>query len=658
MNVVRELAVLVCATLLSTSFLAAASAPSEGTSGIFENAISRVAPNTDGTHASLSGNQPNGICYVWEQAEAFSLGVSVSTFGTNTKGIATDAPGAWTYNTLYDQCSADMGSILDIWMPGENAVMIYEVFNDQSTSWRNYTMIFEDQMEGDGSTNFGNYNAQNMLTPINDPYLISYDGMNCVIGIAPQTTGFEVASLFDGYGVWKSTAGPITQANQGTFLGDAVLDAGVWKYTDVSVTMDTWYAVRVKWDGGTYPFYAPRYSYGMSGDLYAFYHPPHGPTVSNLAASPNPHNGNTSSEYVLISASVSDTDFDTLTAEYRIDGGTWMAFPQSGISPLYVAMQYYFPNGFTEGAHTYTVRGFDGYEYGSLVTSSFTITDSTPPVASWILTPPSTSYVSSPLNFMISYEDFTAYNPNVAYSYLEWRVNNGTWNRCAWVNQSFAWGSYTNVLSYMLPGSMFAMGDWVDYRGYVRDTAATPNTRTLAQGSVWFWLPSYVYIPVNAGWNLISLPANLSGSPETVLCDWNGDTLWSVMKWYDPTDHMDPWKSYRIGGTANDLLNIDCTMGLWVYVTEVGYDSTFILDGALPPSTTIQLHAGWNLVGYPSLTNETVGNALWGSGADCVGACNLSAPGLVMEVGPTYVMQPGHGYWVHVAADSVWTVDW
>jgi hypothetical protein len=29
----------------------------------------------------------------------------------------------------------------------------------------------------------------------------------------------------------------------------------------------------------------------------------------------------------------------------------------------------------------------------------------------------------------------------------------------------------------------------------------------------------------------------------------------------------------------------------------------------------------------------------------------------IKEVGATYVMKPGEGYWVHVPADTVWTVN-
>jgi hypothetical protein len=64
------------------------------------------------------------------------------------------------------------------------------------------------------------------------------------------------------------------------------------------------------------------------------------------------------------------------------------------------------------------------------------------------------------------------------------------------------------------------------------------------------------------------------------------------------------------------------------------------------------------MVGYPTLTNETVANALWGTGVDIVMVCDTSEPYNIKEVGPTYLMKPGEGYWVHVPFDTVWVVDW
>ncbi len=654
-------------SMVAVPFLGMASEPVDRFRGTPEIVISRVAPATDGTHASLPGNQPNGICYVWEQAEPFSPSVSVCTFGTNTKGIATDTPGFWIYNATYDQSGGDVGSIWDAWYPGENAVMVYEVFDDQSTTGRNYTMIYEDQMDGDGSTNYGGgvYPvAPNILTPINDPYLISLEGYTCVIGISQQTTGFEVSSLFDGYGVYKSTAGPITQTNQGTFLGDATFDGSIWKYTDPAWVFDSWYAVRVKWDGGTFPFYAPLYSYGMSNNLWA-YPPPPGPYTFNLAASPNPHDGNIIYEYVTLTAIVSDSanEGDIITAaEVRIDGG--VTFAMMALDGAYdevtedVIFYYYFPNGYSEGAHAFEVRGCD-YFWGDWVGSIFTITDTTAPVAVWNTVPGATAYINQSLYFNASYGDFRPYNPAVAASYFQYRVNNGSWNNFSWVNQSFTWGSYMNNLTYTIPGDTFAVGDWVDYCGQVRDTAATPNTAILMQGSCQIIADGGFFdIPIVSGWNLMSFPVMASGPPAAVLDDMGGDTAWSVIKWFNPLTPEDLWKTYRIGSPVNDLTYIDNTMGLWICITDIGSDGMLRVEGDDPGTTNIPLYVGWNLVGYPSLTPETVANALWGTGVDRVGVFDPAEPCLIKEAGPTYIMHAGEGYWVHTIADSVWTVDW
>jgi hypothetical protein len=97
---------------------------------------------------------------------------------------------------------------------------------------------------------------------------------------------------------------------------------------------------------------------------------------------------------VTIIATITDFDFDILSGEYRVDGGSWMSFPQNGVSPLAVASVFNFPNGYTEGAHTYQVRGFDGYVYGSIASSSFTITDTTAPLVLWNIKPGATSLVN------------------------------------------------------------------------------------------------------------------------------------------------------------------------------------------------------------------------------------------------------------------------
>jgi subtilisin-like proprotein convertase family protein len=165
-------------------------------------------------------------------------------------------------------------------------------------------------------------------------------------------------------------------------------------------------------------------------------------------------------------------------------------------------------------------------------------------------------------------------------------------------------------------------------------------------------------IPVLPGWNLISFPVLASGSPLDVLDDMGGDTTWDVVKWFNPLTPADPWKTYRIGSSVNDLSNIDNTKGLWVYITNVGSDSLLMVQGAEPGITVINLHAGWNLVSYPSLAIRAANVALSGTSADKIAFYQVASPYIMDTVNlATVNMQAGRAYWVHVTADCTWTVN-
>jgi hypothetical protein len=171
-----------------------------------------------------------------------------------------------------------------------------------------------------------------------------------------------------------------------------------------------------------------------------------------------------------------------------------------------------------------------------------------------------------------------------------------------------------------------------------------------------FPTPTYT-IPLSQGWNLLSTPLIPSdGSINKVLENITGK--WDYIQLYNSTD-SDHWKSnmtYR-PDQLNDLNSLDYSMGFWINITEPGVFLT--LKGQIPNNTVIPLYAGWNLVGYPTLNDTmTVGNALWGTGADRVEVCDALAPYRLREVGSTYIMKPGEGYWVHVPADATWVVDW
>jgi len=158
-------------------------------------------------------------------------------------------------------------------------------------------------------------------------------------------------------------------------------------------------------------------------------------------------------------------------------------------------------------------------------------------------------------------------------------------------------------------------------------------------------------ISLSPGWNLISIPLDMADtSVMNVFASISG-YLESV-KYFDSADKADPWKSYRPGGTANDLANIERDMGVWVRLNAA---CTLSIEGSVPTSTTINLLAGWNLVGYPSGTERTVADVLAGTGYDRVEGFMPESP-YVQELADTHLMRPGEAYWVMVPADTTWSV--
>ncbi len=221
-----------------------------------------------------------------------------------------------------------------------------------------------------------------------------------------------------------------------------------------------------------------------------------------------------------------------------------------------------------------------------------------------------------------------------------------------WINGSLVVHTITQItdgynVSWISPG--FELGV-VECR-----IVADDNCSNTLDYSWNFTVLALYEIQLQEGWNLISLPLEqVDTSIPSVLASISGQ--WNVLKYYDNTDKADPWKTYRVGASTNDLGGIDNTMGFWINITEPNVNLT--VSGTIPVSTNIPLYAGWNLVGYPTQTTEIVANALWGTGVDRVEVFNATEPYLIKEVEATYVMKPGEGYWVHVPADSTWTVDW
>ena len=237
--------------------------------------------------------------------------------------------------------------------------------------------------------------------------------------------------------------------------------------------------------------------------------------------------------------------------------------------------------------------------------------------------------------------------------------NTGTnrWNASYPVGGNY-WSDYTGIDVFSGTGQNGTGGDGIGDIPYQNITGNAGAQDDYPLIGPWGTPPPLnYYVPLEPGWNLISVPLTQS---DTRLCSVLGSIVgqYDAVKYYDTMDTVDHWKSnvpYR-SDNLNDLSNIDLRMGFWLHMNN---SANLTVPGTEPVSTGIPLYAGWNLVGYPTL-NSTVSlsDALWGTGADRVEVCDPAEPYLVRVIGPTHIMQPGEGYWVHVPADTMWTVDW
>ncbi|UCD92254.1 MAG: hypothetical protein JSV43_08575, partial [Methanobacteriota archaeon] len=127
------------------------------------------------------------------------------------------------------------------------------------------------------------------------------------------------------------------------------------------------------------------------------------------------------------------------------------------------------------------------------------------------------------------------------------------------------------------------------------------------------------------GPNLISIPLiqaeeGIMTVLQTVKFDnaWNYDTLTGEWKWFMTS------KPYQKG-----LEIINRTIGVWVNVTE---SSNLTVAGIVPNATTMSLHTGWNLVGFPSFAwDYAVSDLMIEVTAERVEGFDASAPPYLLK---------------------------
>ncbi len=153
------------------------------------------------------------------------------------------------------------------------------------------------------------------------------------------------------------------------------------------------------------------------------------------------------------------------------------------------------------------------------------------------------------------------------------------------------------------------------------------------------------------GPNLVSIPLIQSDENiETVLQTLKWDKAWtydsSAQKW---KSHM-MFKPYK-----GELEEVNTSMGIWVNVTE---QSNLTVAGVVPSTTSIYLHAGWNLVGFPSFNGTYAVSDLKATlGVERMeGFEALTPPYFLRALTDGDVFQTGFGYWIKTSSDVLWTV--
>lgn len=172
--------------------------------------------------------------------------------------------------------------------------------------------------------------------------------------------------------------------------------------------------------------------------------------------------------------------------------------------------------------------------------------------------------------------------------------------------------------------------------------------------------PTTTSVPLQTGWNLISLPRRpVDSAVEQVLA--------SVMPDVEKVFAMRPcddggWKLFDSSapGWVNDLHAVDESLGFWVKMKAEG---TLSVSGEQPTATSIPLCTGWNLVGFPKVEPTSVADAMI-SIQSCYTRIFTHKNGEWLSFDPSRplfandltVMEPGQGYWIKATRDCTWTV--
>jgi hypothetical protein len=156
---------------------------------------------------------------------------------------------------------------------------------------------------------------------------------------------------------------------------------------------------------------------------------------------------------------------------------------------------------------------------------------------------------------------------------------------------------------------------------------------------------------LTTGVNLVSTPlAPYDSSTSVLLQTLDFDKAWTS----DAFDPVYGWKSFtKAKPWEGRFQSADHKMGIWVNVLS---DDYMTVAGSVPTFTSIQLSMGWNLVGYPSFTNDTVQDALATVTYERIEGYDGAGPYHLVPLNPTAIMHAGEAFWIYLVTGTTWDV--
>jgi len=189
---------------------------------------------------------------------------------------------------------------------------------------------------------------------------------------------------------------------------------------------------------------------------------------------------------------------------------------------------------------------------------------------------------------------------------------------------------------------------------YTLQAVITINDSTLSSDSKTFYITNNTPVSLITGWNLISLPAQPADLDiRTILNPVSSiyRVVWAyqngIWKLFDP-----------MNSAYNDLGSMEASVGYWIKIDQ---DAVLDINGGAPPSS-INLSAGWNLVGY-NTTTKSVTDVLSSIEGKYIsvwtyynGGWKVFAPANP-DASDLTTMEPGYGYWINATENCTWSLN-